>query len=430
MRAPRRRAAPPPAAPPPAAPPAGGPPPRFRRALLLGAAGVALPILLHALLLPVWGAGSTPLFVVFLLSLLPATGVAFVIAGEGVLRIGYAMCIAIGAPFLSLSLHEARILGAVPAVEAAAAPSHPAAAGFLLPQARPRGDLSRTVAASVTLPRQALRGASGSMTLRGRFTVVPVVGPDWTAGQPVPVVAVLDHGPDSAPGLVTSARWEEGRGVLRLLPDPLRDHAVREALRQAGLDAAPRMVVGRWVADPRWAMLEAASPLLWLLGMAVLGLSLVILSRHPRVQARLDPVLHGPATGGPHLLGHTVLQGVAALTLPSLLALALRHAEVDGGVIFLAIGFAVVPSLMLTLGGSSGRTPIGIVIAGVILVVVVPLAVAARGAGPDGTLPSLAGARWADVGEGLAVLGAGWLAWAALAVIGRAMEGRGTPRGR
>ena len=90
-----------------------------------------------------------------------------------------------------------------------------------------------------------------------------------------------------------------------------------------------------------------------------------------------------------------------------------------------AIGFAVVPSLMVTIGGSGATTPIGVLILGVILVVVVPLAVAARGATPNGGLPSLAGARWADVQEALIVLGVGWLAWAVLVIVGRVLEGRG-----
>ena len=407
-------------------PPERARPVRIARTLLVGAAGIALPILLHAILLPVLGEGSTSLFVVFLLSLLPATGVAFFCAGEGMLRIGYAMCIVIGAAFVSLSLHEARIFGSVPSLDAAAAPSHPAAAGFLLPRAAPRADLAQDVQARITLPRTALRGSSrGTMTLRGRFTVVPVVGPDWTPAQPVPVVSVLDHGQDGVVHAVTPAPWDAGRGVLRLLPDPLRDHAVQQALAQAGWTGAPHMVVGRWVADPRWARLDAAGPLLWLFAAALFCLALVILSRHPWIAARLDPFMEGPPPNGSLPVGRAILQGIVALTLPSLLALALRHAEVDAGVMFLAIGFAAVPSLMVTIGGSDRRTPIGIVILGVILVVTLPIAVLARGAGPNGALPSLAGARWVDVQEAMIVLGAGWVAWAMLVIVGRALAGRG-----
>jgi hypothetical protein len=410
------------------APPPDAPLPavRISRALLVGAAGIALPILLHAILLPVLGEGTTPLFVVFLLSLLPAAGAAFVCAGHGMLRIGYAMCIVVGAAFVSLSLHEARIFGTVPSLDAAAAPSRPAAAGFLLPQAAPRADLAREASVAISAPRRDMRGRSiGRMTLRGRFTVVPVVGPDWTPAQPVPVVAVLDHGPDGVIRAVPAAPWDEGRGVLRLLPDQLRDRAVQEALKEAGWTAAPHIVVGRWVADPRWARLDAARPILLLFAAALLGLALVILSRHPRIAARLDPVMEGPPPGGSLPVGRAILQGIAALTLPSLLVLALRHAEVDPGVMFLAIGFAVVPSLMVTIGGSGATTPIGVLILGVILVVFVPLAVAARGATPNGGLPSLAGARWADVQEALVVLGVGWLAWAVLVIVGRVLEGRG-----
>jgi len=406
-----------------AAPPAAPPPPLpISRALLVGAAGIALPMLLHAVLLPVWGGGTAPLFAVFILSLLPATGVAFFCAGTSVLRIGYAMCIVVGAAFLSLSLHEARIFGAVPSLDAAAAPSRPAAAGFLLPHAAPRADLAREVDVTVTLPRRDMRGRSiGSMTLRGRFTVVPVVGQDWTPAQPVPVVAVLDHGPDGVVHAVQSAPWDAGRGVLRLLPEPLRDHGVQEALRDAGWTAAPHIVAGRWVADPRWARLDAARPLLWLFTAALLGLALVILSRHPWIVARLDPALEGAGAS----MGREILLGIAALTLPSILALGMRHAEVDGGIAFLAIGFALVPSLMITIGASRAATPIGVTIAGVILIVTLPMAMVARGAGPNGDLPSLAGARWADVQEAMIVLGVGWLVWAVLVIVGRLLDRRG-----
>jgi hypothetical protein len=405
----------------PSAPP---PPLRLLRTLLIGAAGLALPILLHAILLPVWGEGSTPLFVVFLLSLLPATGVAFVCAADGLLRIGYAMCIVVGAAFLSVGLHEARIFGAVPSIEATAAPARPAAAGFLLPGSAPRADLAREVQARIDLPQRDLRGrSSGRLRLSGRFTIVPVVGADWTPAQPVPVVAVLDHGPDSVAHAVRGARWDAGRGVLRLLPDPLRDRAVEEALRQAGWTAAPRMVVGRWVEDPRWARLGAAWPLLWLYGVALLGLSLVILSRHPSIASRLDRFTEG--LGEDVSTGREILLGIVALTLPCAFALAIRHSEAGGGLAFLAVGFAVVPSLMITLGASRKAAPIGVLIAGIILVVTLPMAVLARGAGPGGALPSLEGARWADLQEATIVIGAGWLAWAALVILGRALEGRG-----
>jgi hypothetical protein len=123
-------------------------------------------------------------------------------------------------------------------------------------------------------------------------------------------------------------------------------------------------------------------------------------------------------------VGREILRGIVALTLPCLLALGVRHAEVDSGVTFLAIAFAVVPSLMVTIGGSGGRTPIGVAILGLILVVTLPIAVLARGAGPDGSLPSLAGARWEDLLESMIVLGAGWLVWAALVIAGRVFEGR------
>ncbi|WP_137128241.1 hypothetical protein [Roseomonas sp. HF4] len=408
------------------APPDAAPPPvRLFRTLLVGAVGIALPMLLHAILLPALGEGSTPLFVAFLLSLLPATGVAFFCAGPGMLRIGYAMCIVVGSAFLSLGMNEARIFGAVPSLDAAAAPSRPAAAGFLLPRAAPRADLARTVEVRLELPRNDLRGRPTSPSrLRGRFTVLPVVGPDWTPAQPVPVVAVLEHGPDGVTHEVPGAPWDAGRGVLRLLPEPLRDFAVEEALRQAGWTAARGIVVGRWVADPRWARLDAAMPLAWLFAAALLCLALVVLSRHPWVAAHLDRLTEG--SGDSALpLGRQILLGIAALTMPCLLALAMRHAEVDVGIMLFAIAFAVVPSLMITIGASRPATPIGVLIAGVILVVALPIGVAGRGTTPNGEMPALAGARWADVQEAMIVIGAGWLVWALLVILGRLLEKRG-----
>lgn len=383
-------------------------------------------MLLHAILLPVWGQGATPLFVVFLLSLLPAFAAAVICAGtDSMLRLGYAACIAVGAAFVSLSVTEARIFGTVPSLDAAAAPARPAAAGFLLPGAAPRAALAQDVAVRLDLDRRDMRGRSaGPARLRGRFTVVPVVGPDWTPAQPVAVVAVLDHGPDGMTHEVPGAPWDAGRGVLRLLPDPLRDHAVREALRQGGWTAAPGLVVGRWVADPRRARLDAATPLLQVFAAAMLGLALVVGSRHGAIAQRLGRLTEG--MGGSRIpLGREILLGIAALTLPCLLALALRHAEVGPGVMLLGIAFAAVPSLMVTIGASRPAAPVGVLIAGVILVVSLPLAVAGRGAGPNGDMPSLSGARWADVQEAMVVIGLGWLLWAAIVVAGRVLERRG-----
>ncbi len=406
--------------------PASAPPPvRISLTLLVGAAGIALPILLHAILLPVWGEGTTPLFVVFLLSLVLASGAAFFCAGQTMLRMGYAMCIVIGAAFLSIGMTGARMFGTVPSLDAVAAPSHPAAAGFLLPLAAPRADLAREVSVRLALPRRDLRGRSTSPSrLRGRFTVVPVVGPDWTPAQPVPVVAVLEHGPDGVTEEVPGAPWNAGRGVLRLLPEPLRDFAVQEALREAGWTAAPQIVVGRWVSDPRWARLDAAMPLLWLFAAAQLSLALVILSRHAWIAARLDRLTEGIGDSAVSP-GRQITLGIAALTLPCLMALAMRHAEVNGGIALLAIAFAIVPSLMITIGISHQATPVGVMIAGLILVVSLPMGVLGHGAGPNGDMPSLAGARWADVQESMVVLGVGWLLWVLIVIIGHLLQGRG-----
>ena len=222
---------------------------------------------------------------------------------------------------------------------------------------------------------------------------------------------------------VPGAPWDAGRGVLRLLPEPLRDFAVQEALREAGWTAAPHIVVGRWVADPRRARLDAAMPLLWLFAATLFSLALVVLSRHPWIAARLDRLTTGIGDSAVPL-GRQILLGIAALTLPCLMALAMRHAEVNGGIAFIAIAFAVVPSLMITIGASHKETPVGVMIAGLILVVTLPMGVAGRGAGPNGDRPSLAGARWADVQEAMIVIAVGWLLWALIVTIGRLLQGR------
>jgi hypothetical protein len=63
-------------------------------------------------------------------------------------------------------------------------------------------------------------------------------------------------------------------------------------------------------------------------------------------------------------------------------------------------------------------------IAGLILVVTLPMGMAGRGARPNGDMPSLAGLRRADVQEAMIVLGVGWLLWAVIVIIGRLLQGR------
>lgn len=82
--------------------------------------------------------------------------------------------------------------------------------------------------------------------------------------------------------------------------------------------------------------------------------------------------------------------------------------EANGGIAFIAIAFATVPSLMIAIGASRKETPVGVMTVCVILVVAPPIGVAVRGTGPNGDMPSLAGARWADVQEAM-----GCSAWAA-----------------
>jgi hypothetical protein len=97
------------------------------------------------------------------------------------------------------------------------------------------------------------------VTLRGRFTVVPLVPPDWTPSQPVHAVAMLDR-PER--GEAPAAAWPARGGLVPLRTSALRQEAARRALAMAGLEPAQAIAIGRWSASPWRTRIEELAPVL------------------------------------------------------------------------------------------------------------------------------------------------------------------------
>jgi hypothetical protein len=180
------------------------------------------------------------------------------------------------APFAAVILVEERGLGTLPRVAAEEAWSHRLAAGFRLGELAPRPDLAQIAVVSggqwTPHPTTSRRRA---MPWTHRYRVTPVVPPGWTPDQPVHLLDVVDA---TAPAMPAAPA-----GFMLLLPDPEHDIAMRRALRQAGLVAAPVLVAGRLAEEPVAAQLGA-----WLPGLAVLAgtlaawLALVAIASHRR----------------------------------------------------------------------------------------------------------------------------------------------------
>jgi hypothetical protein len=232
---------------------------------LAGATALVLPVLVDLALGPVLGGGILQALAVYL-AVLPGLGVAL-LRSEGVLwRLVAGGLLMLAVPLASLSLLEVRVFGTVPTAALEALPADAFAAGFRLPDAAPETGLQRTVGA--TAP-------AGP----GTHLVAPVFGPGWSRVNPVRVVAVQDLA--AAP----ARPWAPAGGVLKLLPNQARDAAIRQALAEAGVSVAPDLLIGRWVADPGRARLEAALPMLLVLGGGVVawtGLLLVGGAPKPR----------------------------------------------------------------------------------------------------------------------------------------------------
>lgn len=166
-------------------------------------------------------------------------------------------------------LTEHHTLGPILDVPVAEANRHPVAAGFRLTDgAAPRAELRQVVTDVETW--QGRRGAPGRT--QSTFSIAPVLPPGWRPGQPVTAVAVAASRHELSRRVPDTAAWAAPGGLLRLLPDEMQTRAVHRALHQRGLDPAPHLVIGTWVADPGWARLESAGTALILLGVAILVL--------------------------------------------------------------------------------------------------------------------------------------------------------------
>jgi hypothetical protein len=164
-------------------------------------------------------------------------------------------------------LSETRALGPIRDLPVTEAHRDVLAAGFRLTDgATPRLDL-REVLTEVTT-WQAVRGGTGRA--QSTFAIAPVLPPGWAPGQPVTAVAVAASRHELSRRVPDTAAWAAPGGLLRLLPDEAQTRAVHRALHRRGLEAAPDLVIGAWVADPARARLEGALPGLLLLGGAIL----------------------------------------------------------------------------------------------------------------------------------------------------------------
>ncbi|MCK6546809.1 hypothetical protein L6R52_13250 [Myxococcota bacterium] len=254
--------------------------PEVVRPLWIGAVCLAAPMLLYTLLYPVLGGGFF-LFILFFVALIPGTGAALVFSGGSFARIMVGALVMLLAAFASIFVTEARIFGPITEAPVNTWRDHPIAAGFVDPSAAPSPQLQRTVTAQHTKRVSDARGqTSRPYTSTGTFTVAPIVARD-PSGDPraaprvAHAVAIVEG--SSAPA------WASPGGLLRLLPDGLHDAAVDRALAEAGLTPAPHLVIGRWVAHPGWARLDAAKRLLLVFGGAFLLWTLLIL--HHRLTA-------------------------------------------------------------------------------------------------------------------------------------------------
>jgi hypothetical protein len=231
---------------------------RLLRGALAGAAALTLPVLVDLALGLALGGGILRQMAIYL-ALLPGLGVAL-LWSEGVMwRLAAGALLMLAVPLAGLSLVEVRVLGTVPTTTLEALSADPLAAGFRLPDAAPDTGLQRPISAT---------GASDT----GTHLVAPVFGPGWSRVNPVRVVAVQDLAAGPA------RPWAPEGGVLKLLPDAARDAAVRQALAEASIAAGPDLLIGRWLADPGRARLEAALPMLLVLGGGVLAWTCLLLA--------------------------------------------------------------------------------------------------------------------------------------------------------
>lgn len=252
---------------PPARAPGGTP-----RLVAWGAAWLALPMLAHAVLTALLGDDSAVAFFAFLMLLAPGALCAWIVLGSGGIVLPLAgMMVMILIPWSVIFLPEVAPLGQVPVREAGSA-----AAGAYLPRgAEPRPDFLREVDIARQSMHRPMRAVSAyPVTLHGRYTVVPLLPPDWDPSQPVHAVAMLDR-PER--GEAPEATWPPQGGLVPLRESGLRQDGARRALAMAGLVPARDIAIGRWSATPWRTRIAELAPVLQAYGAAVAAWAVLVL---------------------------------------------------------------------------------------------------------------------------------------------------------
>ncbi|MGG5820871.1 hypothetical protein [Falsiroseomonas sp. HW251] len=222
---------------------------RFLSGVIAGAAALAVSFLLQLVLAAMLDAGVV-LLLLSLLAPLPGLAVTMSWLSDATWRLACGAALLLLLPFLAATMPESRLLGLVSTTTVEEAPAEWLAAALVLPGAAPDERRQRRVA-----------NPAG-----GQFMVAPVFGAGWSRSGAVRMAAVQDLAEGAEP-----APWALPGGMLKLLHDDARSAAVRAALAETGLQAAPDIVIGRWTGQPGRALLDAATPVLLAYGAGVVA---------------------------------------------------------------------------------------------------------------------------------------------------------------
>lgn len=232
----------------------------------------------HAGLAALLGDDSAIAFFAFLILLAPGALCAWIVLGTGGIALPLAgFMVMILVPWSVIFLPEVEALGHVPVREAGRGGT-----GAYLPRgAEPRPEFMRDVDIARQSMHRPMRAMSSyPVTLRGRYTVVPLLPPDWDPSQPVRAVAMLDR-PER--GEAPEATWPAQGGLVPLRESSLRQQAARQALAMAGLQPAQAIAIGRWSDSPwRTRIAELGPVLLTYAGAVAAWAVMVLLARMRR----------------------------------------------------------------------------------------------------------------------------------------------------
>ena len=226
----------------------------------------------------VLGDDSAVAFFAFLILLAPGALCAWIVLGTGGMVLPLTgFMVMILAPWSVIFLPEVAPLGHVPVREA----GHGGTGAYLPRGAEPRQEFLRDVEIGQQSMHRPMRAVSGyPVTLRGRYTVVPLLPPDWDASQPVHAVAMVDR---PHRGEAPQATWPAQGGLVPLRESSLRQEAARRALAMAGLQPAQVIAIGRWSDSPwRSRIAELAPVLLTYAGAVAAWAVMVLLARMRR----------------------------------------------------------------------------------------------------------------------------------------------------